>query len=245
VSQKNTTQNFLFDYFDAFCYSIEGQPKEIIMENKKKGSVSQTVISRTEDLRAVLNGVDSHGMARVIAKSDLDKRLTKKSRADKSPRPDWMVGLYRVSMFTANVMHDYNQAVKNQVEKSGSDPNNFQAEASKISEPDPDSPNGIVRQSLRDPNQKYVRVFVGMGPEGSYSECYINGNGEDVTKKITDEIKANFFPVKSGSEKQMLAGSEKEVKPREYKAENVIYFQKGDSVYNTLSDQIKETFGLE
>lgn len=208
------------------------------------GTISSTVISRDvlDELKDTINAISTHGMARIIAASTV--RVTKKSRSDKSPAPEWMDGLTRVAMFTANVGHDYQTAVRNQVEKSGMDPQNFQAEASNVSENDPDSTNGIIRQGLKDPNQKYVRVYVDMGPNKVYEERYYNAAGEDVTDKIDEQVRADFFPKKYGSEKQMLAGAAKEVKPREYKAENILYFQMGGAIYNVLSKKIKEAFEL-
>lgn len=196
------------------------------------------------NLISTLNQVDLHGMATLIAASDIGERLTKKSRADKSPRPAFLDGLVRYTMSVVSVHHDYNEGVKNQIKKAGGNPADWNPEESTVSQPDPLSTNGIVRMGLKNTEQKYVRIFVGMSANKSYEEVYINGKGENVTHLITEEIRDNFFPIKYGSEKQLLAGSGKEVIPREYKAENVLYLQKGQVVFNVLTKDIMDLFGL-
>jgi hypothetical protein len=199
---------------------------------------------KIEQLIQTLNQVEVHGMATLVAASDIGERLTKKSREDKTPRPDFLDGLVRYTMSVVSLKHDYNTAVVNQIKKAGGNPADWTPEESTVSQPDPLSVNGIVRMGLKNPEQKYVRIFVGMSANKSYEEVYINGRGENVTHLITQEIKENFFPLKYGSEKQLLAGSEKEVIPREYKAENVLYVQKGDVVFNVLTKEIMNLFSL-
>ncbi len=199
---------------------------------------------RIFDLIATLNTIETHGMATLVAASDIGERLTKKSRADKSPRPEFLEGLVRFTMSVVSLNHDYNKGVVNQIKKAGNDPAAWIPEESTVSQPDPLCPNGVVRMGIKNPEQKYVRVFVGMSPNKSYEEVYLNGKGENVTHLITEEIRDNFFPLKYGSEKQLLAGSEKEIIPREYKAENVFYIQKGDVVFNVLTKDIMDLFGL-
>jgi len=197
-----------------------------------------------QNLIAELNRVDSHGMASIIAVSEI--KLTKKSRADKSPTPDFLEGLVRIAKSVVNLNHDYNKAVRNQIEKAGCDPSDWQPEPSKFSEPDPSCPNGIVRQHKDDSSKKYIRVFVGMNSSKAYEEVYINGKGENVTDLITQDIKDNFFPKKSGSQKQAMSGSGKEIKPREYKAENILYVKKGDVIFNGgLTQEVLDLFNLE
>jgi uncharacterized protein YukJ len=196
------------------------------------------------DLINTVNQIDLHGMATLIAASDIGDRLTKKSRADKSPRPDFLDGLVRYTMSVVSLKHDYNKAVINQISKAGGNPADWNPEESTVSQPDPLCPNGIIRMGLKDTDKKYMRVFVGMSANKSYDEVYINAKGENVTHLITEEIKENFFPLKYGSEKQLLAGSQKEVIPREYKAENVLYIQKGNTVFNVLTQDIMDLFGL-
>jgi hypothetical protein len=200
---------------------------------------------RIEKLIETLNKIDVHGMATLIACSDIGERLTKKSRADKTPRPDWLDGLQRYTMSVVSLKHDYTKAVTNQIVKGGGDPSQWETAESTVSQPDPSCPNGILRMGLKNTEQKYVRVFVGMTANKSYEEFYINGQGVNVTDRITKEIKDNFFPIKYGSENQLLAGAAKEIMPREYKAENIHYIQKGAAVFNVLSKDLRELFGLE
>ena len=90
----------------------------------------------------------------------------------------------------------------------------------------------------------YVRIFTGMVQVKGYQEHYITLDGEIVTDKVTPEIIANYFPIKYGAEKQAKHGSGKEVAPKDYKAENIRYIQKGDAVFNTLSKDIMSLFDL-
>jgi hypothetical protein len=199
---------------------------------------------RIADLIATMNQIDLHGMATLVAASDIGERLTKKSRADKSPRPAFLEGLVRYTMSVVSLHHDYNKSVVNQINKVGGNPADWIPEESTVSQPDPLCPNGIIRMGLKDTDKKYFRIFVGMSANKSYEEVYLNGKGENVTHLITEEIRDNFFPLKYGSEKQLLAGSEKEIIPREYKAENVFYVQKGNVVFNVLTQDIMDLFGL-
>jgi len=171
--------------------------------------------------------------------------LTKKSRADKSPRPEFLEGLKRYTMSVVSLHHDYTRAVENQIAKNGGDKSQWETEESRVSVPFAQSTNGIMREGIKNPEQKYVRVFVGLGANKSYEEVYINAKGENVTDLITAEIKENYFPKKYASKKQTDAGVAKEVKPREYKAENVFYLQKGETVFNVLSADLMSLFGLE
>lgn len=85
-------------------------------------SISKIVISKEgiAELRDSLNTISNHGMARLVARSEV--KLTKKSRADKSPAPEWLAGLYRITATNVNVMHDYTAAVCNQIVAGGCDP---------------------------------------------------------------------------------------------------------------------------
>lgn len=198
-----------------------------------------------KNLIDTLKQVNSHGLASLIAKSDVGTRLTKKARSDNSKiLPEWCEGLYSISRTVVNVNHDYSKAVNNQIKKSGHEPE-FQADESSISIPIEDFPASILRQGRTNPDQLYVRVFTDMTVKVKMEIYYFNGLGENVTDRITEEFKADYFPKESSSVKQILHGAEKEVKPREYKIENVLYFQKGDVVYNGLLPEHYELFNLE
>ncbi len=188
--------------------------------------------------------VTTHGLASIIAKSDVGTRLTKKARSDKSELPIWSIGLYSITRTVVSVNHDYSKAVNNQIKKSGSDME-FDASESTVSVPVEDFPNSILRQGRTNPNQLYMRVFVDMGVKVKTETYYFNGIGENVSDKITEQFKDDFFPKESSSVKQLLHGAEKEVKPKEYKLENILYFQKGSVVYNVLSKEHYELFNLE
>ena len=189
--------------------------------------------------------IDGHGVASLIARSDIHERLTKKARSDKSPLPDWAEGLICLTRSVVNVNHVYEKAVQNQVAKNGFDPNNFQVEESKVSRPVDGWPNTLLREGLKNPDQLYVRVFIEMGVKSSVETYYLNGRGKNVTDEVDSTFKEDFFPNNYASEKQMLAGSGKEIKPREYKAENILYIKKGTAVFNQLSQDLYELFDLE
>jgi hypothetical protein len=193
-----------------------------------------------------LRQINSHGACALIAKSDVHRDMLKKSRSDKTIlTPAWASGLFCITRSVVNVNHDYNKAVSNQIVKNGFDPDNFIPEASKISVPVEGWPNTLLREKTDNPEQLYVRVFIEMGVKTSLEMYYFNDKGQNVTDKVTPEFRQDFLKASSGSEKQMLAGSGKEVKPREYKIENIIYLQKGDVVFNQLSQDLMELFGLE
>lgn len=197
------------------------------------------------DLINALRQIDGHGVASIIAKSDVGERMTKKARSDKSPPPAWSEGLVCITRSVVNVNHVYETAVKNQIVKNGLDPAAFEVEESKISRPVDGWPNTLLREGLKDANQLYVRVFIEMGIKTTVETFYLNGKGQNVTDLVTDQFRDDFLEKKYGSVKQMVAGAKKEVKPREYKAENIIYLQKGNVVFNNLSNDLMSLFGLE
>lgn len=53
-----------------------------------------------------LGEINRHGIAALIARSDTYDRLTKKSRADKSPLPEWAEGLITLTYASVNLNHD-------------------------------------------------------------------------------------------------------------------------------------------
>lgn len=201
--------------------------------------------SHLTDLVNTLREINGHGAASLIAKSDVHKRLTKKSRSDSTPLPQWAEGLISLTRSVVNVNHVYERSVKNQIAKNGNDPDNFKVEKSKVSIPVEGWPNTLLRESEKNPDQLYVRVFIEMGIKTSVETYYINAQGRNVTDLVNAKFKEDFFPKKYSSKKQEEAGSGKEVKPREYKAENILYIQRGDNVYNGLSQDLYDLFDLE
>jgi hypothetical protein len=202
-----------------------------------------------KDLLKTFKTIERHGMCKILGRSEIGKRLTKKSRADKTPRPDWLdEGTMCYSWFSPSVKHDYTTALHNKQDAAGYE-KNFEAEESRVSDPDPDFPNGVVRKGKNGrENQKYVRLFPSLSANKNVESVYINGNGEDITDRITPEIRANFFPKKSESKKQAEYGVEgkNQVQVREYKADNIFYIQKGEKViYNFIPKQILDLFDLE
>lgn len=195
------------------------------------------------NLIETLRQVNGHGLASIVAISDIGERLTKKSRATKEPRPAWAEGLYGLTRTVVNVGHDYEKAVLNQLKKSEGDLS-FKAEESTVSKPIEDFPNNLLREGIKNPNQLYLRVFVGMGAKTSIETFYFNLSGENVTALVTDDFKDNYFPLKYGSVKQAVHGSEKEIMPRDYKLDNILYFQYGKLIYNGLDHSHYKLFNL-
>ena len=187
-----------------------------------------------------------HGMISTIARGDVCDRMTKKSRSDKTPPPEWSLGLHSVTrsvMASKPAEGNYTTAVQNQQAKAGF-AKDFVAQASKISQPIEGFPNGLLREGLKNPDQLYVRFYIDVFPT-KMEQYYFNEKGENVTHLVTTEFKDNFFPKKYGSVTQAMAGVAKEIKPREYKAENIIYLQRGEHCFNNLSDNLMTLFKLK
>jgi hypothetical protein len=203
-----------------------------------------TIPNRFNALASMLAQINTHGLASLIAISDVGERMTKKSRSTKLPPPSWSEGLICVTRSTVNINHDYERSVNNQIKKNGF-PQVFTADPSTVSVTIPGFPNDILRQGANDPSRYYVRVFIEMGAKTTVEAIYLNGKGQDVTSMVTEQFKDDYFPKKYGSVKQMLHGAAKETKPREYKAENIVYLQKGDLVFNNLSKDLMDMFDLQ
>lgn len=170
-------------------------------------------------------------MAKVGSVTDL--KLLKKSRLDGRPCPDKFLGLKKVSFFVATVGNNYEDAINNRLKKHGLE-NNFVANKSSVSAPFPMSSNGIMRQGIKDENQKYLRLYFQVGPNKSTESYYVDADGNviDVSKKDQEE----FFDKKYVSKKQENAGLQKEdqVMIRDFKVESIVYFQCGDVLFNNL-----------
>jgi hypothetical protein len=195
----------------------------------------------------IINGLLRPGFAKILCSTQ--EHLLKKGR-DKSPIPEKFAnGIEKLCLSVIYVGADYNRIVQNKISKAGFDPNEtWIKEPSKISEYDGDlCPNGIVRRGLKDRHdQLYMRIFP--TDQGRVEVIY----RDMVTKKvieITKEEKANYFKTppkdKDLNVKQALAGAEKVTRIREYKVEGVLYFQKGDQVFNEVPADILDLFNLE
>ena len=198
-------------------------------------------------MAAMINMIKNPGVATIIAASDIHERLTKKSRSTKETRPEFLEGLVCYTKSVVSLGHNYNDLVRHQMAKGLGDPSQWEEQASKVSQPDPDFSNGIVRRGINNPSQKYVRVYIDQGAIKIKPELiYVNSHGDDVTSLITQEVREDFFPIGYGSEKQLLAGSLNEVKPREYKLENIkgIVCEEIEHVCETIPDFIKQRFGV-
>lgn len=183
-------------------------------------------------------------IASVIVKSDVHERMTKKSRLDKSPRPDWAEGLISLTRYIVRVGNNYPTTINNQLAKTGFAPV-FVADKSNVSEPIPDFPNEILRQGVHDSSKLYVRLYPDNDLKNHTEVFYINAKGEDVTSKVDASFKEAFFPIPSGSVKQAEHGVSKEVMPRDYKAENILYIATGNCLFNGLNKSIMDLFNLE
>jgi hypothetical protein len=199
--------------------------------------------SHLSGLLSELSKIETIGACSLIAKSDEHKRLTVKGRNSKIPLPSWAVGLYSITRMVVSVNNDYAKAVNNQIKANGLTPD-FQAEESKISRPIEEWPNAILREGLKNPDQLYVRVFTNM-VKTNMVKFFFNSLGENVTDLISDDFRAEYMTLPKIAVKQVLHGVAKEVEPREYLAENIIYLKKGDACFNNLSSDLYKLFDLE
>lgn len=195
----------------------------------------------------MLNAIKKPGIAQIIAASDVGERMTKKCRKTGEPRPIWLDGLVCYTKSVVALGFDYNDVVRNEMARGIGDPFLWEEKASTVSMPDPDSTNGIVRRGIKNPEQKYVRIFIDMGRIKIKPESiFINAFGDDVTDRITDDIRESYFRIEHGSVKQLEAGALNEVKPREYKLENFmgIVCEEIEYISEAIPTFVKEKFGV-
>lgn len=208
-----------------------------------------------KNLIETLNEINGHGLCRIIAKTEVE--ILKKGRSSTKgnivPVPKELEGLTRYYQISASVGHSYSTGVKNQIKKAGGDASLWVDEECRYSERDPESTNGIVRRHKTNHDQKYLRYFPELMGQTFGKGFYINAQGDDVTDFITPEIEAEFFKdwkkEPSLKQSQVMAdqeiGLEKEVKPRNLKAENLLYLKRGDVVFKTeIPSQILDMFIL-
>lgn len=181
------------------------------------------------------------GMCKVGSVTEV--KILKKSRFDGSPVPAKFSDLKKVSFFVASVGHDYSNIVQNRVDKFGSG-SDYNVEQSTVSVPFNQSLNGVMRSGIKDDNQKYIRLFFNTSPNAYNETKYVNGSGEVIVPSQY-EIDA-FFPKKTDVQKQIEHGLDKGtfITLREFKCENIIYFQSGQNVWNNLNDSFLKLFKL-
>jgi len=145
-----------------------------------------------------------------------------------------------------NVKHDYVKLIQNQLKADGFDPNSFNPEACKYSSRFTN--NGLVRQNINPAKDKtfYFRYFTGINAVSyrSYTVVYLNENGDTV--ELDQEFKNKWFNGTAPSQKQAEVGISKEIKPRNLGLDNLMYFQKGQDIFNSrLTPEIMKLLNLE
>jgi len=149
-----------------------------------------------------------------------------------------------LAVFSVN--HNYETLIKNQMKKLGLDPASFTHEDCKYSKKFSD--NGLVRQHINPAKDRtfYFRYFTGLNniTYKTYEVIYLNENGETVI--LDQAFKDTWFNQSAPSQKQGEAGLEKEIKPRNLGLDNLLYFQKGDDIFNSrMTDEIMKLLNLE
>jgi len=197
----------------------------------------------TKEILTTLADITGHGFAKLVTVTDGDDFLKKYSdRTREEARPEWLNDIKKITMQVINVGHDYNKMIRNQLSKIGENPDNFNPEACRYSHRF--SNNGLVRQNNTDELSFYLRYFTGVNVNTTYEEIFINDLGKIMP--IDQAVKEKWFKGKSGSIKQMIAGIEKEIKPRNVRIDNLYYIQRGkDHVYNRLTPELMAYLNLE
>jgi len=202
------------------------------------------VIKRSSEIIGLnfLNKISGTKMCKVGASTEV--KLLKKSRLDGRPVPDKFNGLKKLSFFVASVGHDYGKLVNNRVNNFGTGEGYF-VQPSTVSNHLDESKNGIMRVGIKDTKKFYVRLFFNTSPNNYNESVYINETGE-VINPTNKEIE-EFFPIKSDVKKQSDHGLDEltYVNVREFKAENIIYFQCGNQIWNNIGDTFLKLFNLE
>jgi len=205
--------------------------------------------NETKNFITTLDSITGHGFAKIVTVTDGEDFIKKYSdRTRKESRPEWLNGIKKITMQVINVGHDYNKMIKNQLAKlKGGNPDDFNPEGCRYSHKFSD--NGLVRQNDKDELAFYFRYFIGVAvnKDGkrrtTYEELFINEQGDTV--QIDQATKDKWFNAKGGSVKQMVAGVEREIKPRNVRMDNLYYFQRGEDIENRLTPEIMELLDLE
>ena len=192
-------------------------------------------------------------------KKDGTQKMTKKgflkTGSSKNPRPLTLLQpdgsiksvkeINALTMVVINVGHDYVKMIKNQLKKLGKNPDDFNPEACRYSKRF--SNNGLVRQNINPAKDRtfYFRYFTGVNgiTYQTYEVIYLNELDQVI--ELTEDYKKEWFGKSAPSKKQLEAGIEKEIKPRNLGLDNLIYFQKGESVFNDrVTSQIMKLLDL-
>jgi len=243
---------------------------------KKAGlpTLNPNLDNETKELIELLAGISNHGLSKIIYRTkgeyytpkynkdgtpDLKKNgeqkqtrggFLKAKRPLEITQPDGTVKsakeLTALTLVVINVAHDYVKMIQNQLKNNGINPNNFNPQACSYSQKF--SKNGLVRQHINPSKDMtfYFRYFTGVNDITfkTYEVIYLNENGEIVD--IPQDYKSAYFNASAPSQKQAEAGVTKEIKPRNLALDNLMYFQKGDEVFNKrVTDKIMELFDLE
>ena len=237
-------------------------------------TLNPKIDNETKKLVNILAEINNHGLSKIVyitkgeyytpkfnkdGTPDLlksgDQKMTrggftKKKRPLEIVQPDGTTKsvkeLKALTLVVINVGHDYVKMIKNQMSKLGLDPNDFNAEGCKYSQRF--SPNGLVRQHINPSKDKtfYFRYFTGVNgiTYKTYEVIYLNENGEIV--EIPQDYKSEYFNSTAPSVKQAALGLEKEIKPRNLGLDNLIYFQKGEAIFNErMTPEVMKLLNLE
>ena len=207
-------------------------------------SLNPKLDNETKSIIQKLAEVKGHGFSKIVTVTDGEDFIKKFSdRTRKESRPDRLNGIKKITMQVINVGHNYNNMIKNQLNKLGVDPTSFNPEGCRYSTKF--SENGLVRQNTKDELAFYFRYFTGVNQVTwkSYEEIFINADGDTI--EIDKATKDKWFNAKGKSVKQLAAGVEKEIKPRNVRMDNLYYFQRGETVVNRLTPELMTLLDLE
>ena len=187
----------------------------------------------------IASQIDKPGMAKVIMITEPDLKV--KGRTTKIPLPEKFKGLRKVTVGTFPIGYEYcaeGKGVERQLEASGASPENFTVQ--KASGMHQASDNGVVYESDKNPDQKYIRLYKKNGKLESQSEVsYINPDDDEV--EVSKDEYSEYFPAPSKPNKQLEAGmdADKVVLPMSPKVESILYLKKGELVYDALTAKLK------
>lgn len=180
------------------------------------------------------------GKAKIISVTDGEDFIKKGSV--KNPRPEHLNNIRKVTLQVVHVAYNYNDLVRRSLERSGVENVGEVWEETPCRYSVKYSKNGVVRSSLNeDSDTMYLRYY--LAKNNYKEELYVND--QDKVIEITKEDKELWFKCKSDSKKQVEAGVKNPISIRNLKLENLFYFQKGQAIYNRLSEKLMKLLNLE